>query len=348
MARHHRILDDALLLSGLSWREIEDLYLLDAWSSPAVDPLLDPSSVEPYRFRELFRFEQGEVSELLDRLMMPGEVSSSSGVKVTDAEALCMTLRRLAYPARLRELEVLFNRDGSVISSVVDKVLSHVEYNFNHLLADINTHRWLTPSNLELFAEAVHAKGAPLKNCWGFLDCRAQRMYRPLAGRFQPYMHKYQALMAANGIICHLERPYPERTNNSGTFQLSSLHDSLEKLAQGRDFTVYGRGQYPSHSMLTMPFEGAALKPHEAFFNDMMDVVWRPVEYSVGRVADSLSVVRFYQGQAFSRQRVARMYKVATLLANCRTCLYGNQVSHFFNVEPPTLEEYLVPLPSDV
>ena len=32
---------------------------------------------------------------------------------------------------------------------------------------------------------------------------------------------------------------------------------------------------------------------------------------------------------------------VGFLMYNCMTCLYGNEVSKFFDLEPPSLEDYL-------
>ena len=29
---------------------------------------------------------------------------------------------------------------------------------------------WLSPQNLENYAQAINHKGAPLTNCWGFID----------------------------------------------------------------------------------------------------------------------------------------------------------------------------------
>lgn len=55
-------------------------------------------------------------------------------------EALCMTLRRLAYPNRLCELEIEFCRHGTVICSNVNKVLSRIEYYFAHLLSNMKSH----------------------------------------------------------------------------------------------------------------------------------------------------------------------------------------------------------------
>ena len=37
---------------------------------------------------------------------------------------------------------------------------------------------------------------------------------------------------------------------------------------------------------------------------------------------------------------VGKMYIVCALIQNAITCLYGNQTSEFFELEPPTLNEY--------
>ncbi|KAH8019765.1 hypothetical protein HPB51_021800 [Rhipicephalus microplus] len=66
-----------------------------------------------------------------------------------------MTLRRLAYPNRLCDLETIFNRHSSMISCVVSKVMSHIEYYFGHLLADLTVHGWMNLQNQQLFSQAL-------------------------------------------------------------------------------------------------------------------------------------------------------------------------------------------------
>ena len=39
---------------------------------------------------------------------------------------------------------------------------------------------------------------------------------------------------------------------------------------------------------------------------------------------------------------VGKMYVVCTLLRNALTCLYGNQTSKFFELDPLSLQEYFV------
>ncbi|KAH6935730.1 hypothetical protein HPB50_008671 [Hyalomma asiaticum] len=99
--------------------------------------------MDPTVFYQNFRFDKDDLDDLIAALLIPSEVM----------KALCMTLRRLAYPNRLCDMELLFNRHSSVISSVVSKVMSHVEYHFAHLLADLTVHRWLNLQNLELFSQ---------------------------------------------------------------------------------------------------------------------------------------------------------------------------------------------------
>ncbi|KAH9372133.1 hypothetical protein HPB48_000769 [Haemaphysalis longicornis] len=98
---------------------------------------------------------------------MPDKVVSAQRVPVPGREALCMTLRCLAYPNRLADLEMMFNRHLSVISSVVNQVLAHVEYHFGHLLYDLTTHTWLNLDSLERFSEVriyvAYKRGAHIK-----------------------------------------------------------------------------------------------------------------------------------------------------------------------------------------
>ncbi|KAL3245281.1 hypothetical protein MRX96_047037 [Rhipicephalus microplus] len=219
-------------------------------------------------------FQKGDLEDLMEALLIPEEVVSAQWVRVSGREALCMTLRRLAYPNRLCELELFFMRHSSVISSVVSKVLAHIDYYFGHLLADLTVHKWLNLQSLELFS------------------------------------------------------------------QVTAL---LETVTQGRTYVIYGDPAYPLRPLLYKPFGGASLRPHEVNFNKRMSSVRQAVEWGFGRVVADFAFVDFYKSQKMTRQRVGRMYKVATLFLNCRTCMYGSQVSTYFDVTPPTLREYLVP-----
>ncbi|KAL3181944.1 hypothetical protein MRX96_035707 [Rhipicephalus microplus] len=275
----YSVFHDRLLLRTLRWNEIENMYLLR--TAPRrdlqINGLLDLDGMDFTTFYRSFRFQKGDLEDLMEALLIPEEVMSAQRVRVSGREALCMTLRRLAYPNRLCELELFFRSHSSVISSVVSKVLAHIDYYFGHLLADLTVHKWLNLQSLELFS------------------------------------------------------------------QETALYRNLETVTQGRTYVIYGDPAYPLRPLLYKPFGGASLRPHEVNFNKRMSSVRQVIEWGFGRVVADFAFVDFYKSQKMTRQRVGRMYKVATLFLNCRTCMYGSQVSTYFDVTPPTLREYLVP-----
>ena len=48
-----------------------------------------------------------------------------------------------------------------------------------HLLTNLNQ-SWLSPADLQMFADAIHNKGAALDNCWGFVDGIVTPIFRTI------------------------------------------------------------------------------------------------------------------------------------------------------------------------
>ncbi|KAH9377914.1 hypothetical protein HPB48_016401 [Haemaphysalis longicornis] len=108
------------------------------------------------QFRTFFRFEKDDVERLVRALRLPEVVKTPQCVKIPGIECLCLTLRRLAYPNRLRDLEPLFGRHYSVISSATNAVLEHIDSTFGHLLRDVNNHSWLDIAKLRVLSEVCN------------------------------------------------------------------------------------------------------------------------------------------------------------------------------------------------
>ncbi|KAF4040938.1 putative DDE Tnp4 domain-containing protein [Phytophthora infestans] len=83
--------------------------------------------------------------------------------RVSAFEALCIFLRRMAYPARLEDREDLFGRDPTAISSISNAVLEYLYDSFSHLLL----FDMLNAPNLQAFASAIYVKGARLRLYYG-------------------------------------------------------------------------------------------------------------------------------------------------------------------------------------
>ena len=96
--------------------------------------------------------------------------------------------------------------------------------------------------------------------------------------------------------------------------------------ATGEAMCLYGEPAYPHRIHLQGPFKEQRLTPAMEDFNSAMSSVRSSVEWVFGDVSGSF--------------KVEKHYMVSALLRNALTCLYGNNTGTYFEVEPPSLEEY--------
>ncbi|OWZ23051.1 hypothetical protein PHMEG_0002133 [Phytophthora megakarya] len=157
-----------------------------------------------------FRFSTYHLCYLLMKFMLPPFFSTEEGYRVSGIEALCITLERLAYPSRWRDLVEKYGRSSSNLSSVFNYVCEHISTRCEPLLVgDWNR----ISSRHEDFASAVRAKGATLFNVWGFIYGTDRRICRPgnsvqqramYSGHKRSHGIKYQSITTPDGIIAHM------------------------------------------------------------------------------------------------------------------------------------------------
>ncbi|KAL3205935.1 hypothetical protein MRX96_040549 [Rhipicephalus microplus] len=296
---------DPYCLAHLCWEDIDALMLREKEPPrrrvhASRGGLLNLDSMSSQCFRRQFCFEKADFPVLVHALKMPQYITSAQRVRVTATEALCICLRRLAYPNRLCDLQEYFGRHYSVVSSVSNKVLHHIEKNFGCLLNNMNTHTWLKHSDLEAMSEAVHRKGAPLRICWAFIDGTARPICRPsqdqrlyFSGHKRLHVLKYQSSMCPNGLIRQLDGQYPGRRHDAGILQDSQLFEKMEALALDKEFVIYGDPAYPLRPLLMKPYGGAALTAAQQEFNSSMSAVRQSVEWGFGKVISEFAFVDF-------------------------------------------------------
>jgi len=61
---------------------------------------------------------------------------------------------------------------------ILNQMTDLVFVGYGRLLSDL-AQPWLSQANLSRFADAVHAKGAALENCWGFVNGTVRLLSRP-------------------------------------------------------------------------------------------------------------------------------------------------------------------------
>lgn len=97
--------------------------------------------------------------------------------------------------------------------------------------------------------------------------------------------------MAANGIICQLDGPYPDHRHDAGILRESSLYQNLEKLVRGQAYVIYGDPAYPLRPLIMKPYGGAALSEAQREFNKGMSTVRQAVEWGFGKIVRDFAFV---------------------------------------------------------
>jgi len=156
-----------------------------------------------------FRVRKHDIALLEEALQIPDEFTLEQRSFVGGTEGLCMLLKRLTYPCRYGDMLPQFGRPVSVLCMATNCVLDHIYAAHHHRIDHLNA-EILGPAALQVYADTIYQKGAPLPNCFGFVDGTA----RP--GSNQRIMYnghkcihslKFQAIATPNGLIAHLYGP---------------------------------------------------------------------------------------------------------------------------------------------
>lgn len=298
----------------------------------------------------MFRFEKADISRLREALDIPSKIVCNNGTVATGTEGLCVVLRRLAYPNRLDDISPIFKRPLYELSYILSKTLDIIYDNNNHHISTLNQ-PWLSQENLRVFADAVFMKGAPLLNCWGFIDGTIMPICRPTkdqktvySGHKRVHALKFQSVVAPNGLVANFFGPIEGRRHDSGMLRESGLMAQLQTFMNqpdGTPYSLYGDPAYPLRPHLIAPYRGSSLSAEEQEFNRLMSRVRVSVEWTFGKITSLFAFLDYKKNMKLYLQPVAKYYLVATILTNCHTCLYGSETGMFFGLNPPTLEEYL-------
>ena len=316
-----------------------------AWPRFNLAELTDDQCLDKFRFKK-----DDDIYRLSNLLGVPESIQLKNASTCNGIDTVCVLLRRFAYPNRLSDLEELFGRPKSTLSLIINQLVDFLYTSHHHRFLSLDN-PWLDAAHLQLYADTIHNKGAPLQNCIGFVDgtvrpiCRPTRYQRVcFNGHRRIHALKFQSVVIPCGLITHLYGPVEGRRHDSALLRISGLMEQFE----ARDFTdrngipyaLYGDTAYPLRRYLISPFRGANLRAEEEF-NTRMSSVRECVEWEFGKMLKIFAFLDFRKNLKVLLSPVAKYYLVGGLLNNCHTCLYGNQTSKFFQLEPPSLEDYL-------
>lgn len=156
---------------------------------------------------------------------------------------------------------------------------------------------------------------------------------------------KYQSVITPDGIIISLKGAFEGRRHDAGIFRESGFYNEMEEncVFENIRFCIYGDQGYGLRELLLRPYteHEILVDPNRQNFNNAMRALRISVEWGFNKVLQLFAFLDFKKNQKLLLQDVANMYKVGMLLTNCHTCLYRGETSHYFNVDPPLLQEYL-------
>lgn len=148
--------------------------------------------------------------------------------------------------------------------------------------------------------------------------------------------------MMPNGIIAKLFGSVVGRRHDGHLLARSRLVQKLEQKfnAFQNPPYVYGDSAYPLRKFLMVPLKGAFTRREKKVIKRMSSLRVC-VEWKFSKIIAQFPFVDYKKNLKLYKQGVSKYFKVATILTNCHTCLYGSQVCDYFECDPPTLEEYL-------
>jgi len=158
---------------------------------------------------------------------------------------------------------------------------------------------WLSPANLQTYADVIHEAGAPDPKCWGFVDgtfrpvWRPGTLQRPLCnGHKRVTAIKFQSVVAPNGLIANLYSPIEGRSHECGMLANSGLLPQLQLHSRsplGNPLCIYGDLGYPLRPQLQTAFRGLHLTALWKQFNTSMSTVRSSIEWGFGNIINFCS-----------------------------------------------------------
>ena len=241
-----------------------------------------------------------------------------------------------------------FARPVPQLCMISNQMMDFIYQTHNHRLRSFNQ-PWLSQASLQNYVDVVHAKGAPLQNCWGFIDGTVRPVSRPgknqrvlYKGHKRVHAIKFQSFAAPNDLIancmaqlwgddmtvvCWQSLVYLEICNAT---RFSLLDNPC----------VYGDLAYPLSIHLQGPFKGTRITPLQNEYNTAMSSVRTSVEWVFGDIINYFAFMDFKKNLKIRLSAVGKVYMMCALLMNARTCLYQSVTSSYFGLDPPKLEVY--------
>jgi hypothetical protein len=282
---------------------------------------------------------------IVSALSLPPTITVNR-VTVTSLTALAMVLRRLVYPNRLGDLVTEFGYDITSLSQIINHLITTLASRF---LRHLQLWPEVTPQRVHRYERAIAHHTPGVHHIWGFIDgtlraiARPQEQQRPsYSGYKRVHGQHYQAVVTPDGLIVSLIGPFAGSRPDIAMYHESYLDGLLQPVVtQGPDvYHLFGDKAYRGLPLVMSPYHPALTEEQERY-NTHLSRLRIAVEHAFSRITKLWSFTDLTRIHRTGLQPTAAYYLVMTLMTNIHTCMHGNQISEKFDLDPPSLLEYI-------
>jgi hypothetical protein len=293
-----------------------------------------------------FRFSHRNIQMLVTKLEFPDVLITPNRDRIMSVEAFCLLLRRLSYPNRWVDLKDNFGRHPSSMSRILQCVM-------NYILLRIKVSLLFYPLNaerLQQYATAFLQRGVPpIIQLFSVIDTKKQQICRPsrhqrafYSGHKRMHCVKYQTLEGPDGLFLHVSPCNDGRRGDGYILRKSRLQNFLEQNHLFNGYYVLGDSAYPNNNVMVSIFRGNNLPAAAEAFNRVMCPIRTCVEWGYAKIVRYWAFVDFKKQMKVQSGRIEAMWRIAAFLTNAVLCAKGyNQISKYFDLPPPTLDQFL-------
>ena len=151
----------------------------------------------------------------------------------------------------------------------------------------------------------------------------------------------FQAVVIPSGLVANLYGPVKGWRHDAGMLKESGLLNILQRRAvtpTGDILCIYGDPAYPLRPHLMGLYRDHPLTPQMRSFNKAMSEARVSVEWLFSDIAESFKFIDYKKNLKLGMSAVGKQYKCSF---QEHPHMYGNTTSNFFEVQPPSLLQYL-------
>jgi hypothetical protein len=320
---------------------------------------------------EFLAFQKADMSRVYKLMHFDNKVHLVNGSIMSGEEVFIRGLYELVTGEKKTSVANTFGRHYTDQCRAFDYFINHVYESFHHLI-DNNLEWWFSSGLVEISAKLIESKmnlESNVPNYFAFfIDCNCMETSRPGGGpteaganavRWDPEIQrayyngwksihglKHQTVDSSLGLTVDIYGPTSLRRNDITLLRSSNINERVKEACVAAvlqyDYYVFGDSAYKVDSHVRSFLISDT--QDNISWNAGMKRVRISIEWnymataSCFRYVGNINKLRLLQSTTISR-----VYITATILRNFRTCIYGNETSHYFNYQFAVdfLEKYI-------